>query len=302
MDRRAFLGVAGGLVALSACAKTPPPNVVEPTPTPTPTPKVKLSFYSGSTPVEKAVRGVLAQATTDAGYDPSVDDIQTADVNGMLLDLSDDPAGISLGFATSLLNSLASGQEAPAADELLPTLAALVAGSATILSTTPLDGKIVWAVPASSELTSLADLKKWSAKETKNVSVPTFVGSRPDGIPSLAVVYGANIEAQYADDPLDRRRRLNAGEVELAAFRACDFSELDGLRILEDPTGVTATDPMVVLLNPALPDAHPEAVLAFTAALKEITPENFASVEADVAAGKDAATVASDWLNAEGLG
>lgn len=303
MDRRAFLGVAGGLLALSACAKTPPPNiVVEPTPTPTPTPKVKLSFYSGTTPIEQAVRGVLAQATTNAGYDPALKDINPADVNGLLLDLDEDKAGVAVGFATTLWQLLASGSEPPAPDDLLPTLAGLVQGSATMLSTTPLDGKIVWAVSDSSSLTSLSGLKKWSKEVKQEVAVPTFVGSRTDGIPALAVIYEANIEAAYDDDPIHRRELLDTGEVEVAAFRACDFSELLGLRILEDPTGVGVSDPLVVLMNPALPDEHPEAVLAFTAALKAITEENFADVENDIAIGRDSAQTAADWLIAQGVG
>jgi hypothetical protein len=286
--------VAGGAVALTACAKAPP--LPSPTPSVTTSDRPQILFWSGSTPIEESARAVLAESAAAMGYAPTQSDIQTADVNGMLFDLAAKPNAVALGFATTLLQDLRSGQELPAPNELLQELATAIQDSAALLGTSPLDGKIVWVVNPDSTLKSLADLQQWSAKATKQVAVPTFVGPRSDGIPSLTVVYAASVEAKYIDDPLARREALTRKDVEIAAFRACDFSELEGLRVLEDPTGITLDDPMVIMLNRALPDSQPQAVLAFTDAWKAITPENFASLETQIATGTPPDTAAKQWL------
>jgi hypothetical protein len=295
VDRRTFLIVAGGLAAFTACAKAPP--LPSPTPSATDAEQPQILFWSGSTPIEESVRAVLAEASAAMGFAPTQSDIQTADVNGMLFDLAANPNAVALGFATTLLQDLRSGQEQPTPDEILKELATAIQDSAALLGTSPLDGRIVWVVNPDSKLKSLADLQQWSAEKTKPVAVPTFVGPRPDGIPSLTVVYAANVEAKYIDDPLARRESLTRKDVEVAAFRACDFSELEGLRVLEDPTGITLDDPMVIMLNHDLPDSQPQAVLAFTDAWKAITPENFASLEAQFATGAAPAEAAKQWLS-----
>jgi hypothetical protein len=286
--------MAGGFAALAACSKAPP--VSGPTPQVSVTPRQQLLFWSGSTPIEESVRAVLAAGIDAVGFDAVESDIQTADVNGMLFELSANPNAVAIGFANTLLQDLQSGQKLNSPGELLNELASEIQESAVVLAASPLDGKIVWAVNPASKLKSLADLQKWSADQTKQVAVPTFVGPRLDGIPSLAVVYNAKIEAKFIDDPLARQEALTTGAVELAGFRACDFSELEGLRLLDDPTGISQPDPMVLLLNPGLPDAQPEAVLAFTDVWKAITPQNFAALETQFAAGADPIPAAKQWL------
>ncbi|MCL1838513.1 MAG: hypothetical protein FWG47_04250 [Propionibacteriaceae bacterium] len=295
MHRRAFVLAVAGLFAFAACSAAPP--IATPTPTPTPTlERPALHFWSGSTIAEKTVRAVIAQTTQRVGYAPELKNVNPSDVNGLLYDLADSPNAVAIGFAVTMLRDLGGGLEPPAPDDVLSLLASEIQDSAQLLATTPLDGRIVWAVAADSPLTSLADLKAWSAAAPKPIAIPTFVGSRSDGIPSLEVVYEANVEIKYQDDALKRSEALLSGAVEVAAFRACDFTELAGFKLLEDPAGITVSDPMVVLLSPGLADAHPEAVLAFSDVLKKINEANFTDLQSKVASGVDTESWVNSWL------
>ncbi|MDR1710374.1 MAG: hypothetical protein LBR58_00695 [Propionibacteriaceae bacterium] len=294
MDRRQFLISLGGLAALAGCAQTMPETT--PTPTVTPTPKTVLKIWSGSTPVERAVREVLAAAVVAADYEAETKDVVTDGVEALMYELQADPLAMTLGFAGTMLDALPAVDEPPPPDELLATLAAAVEESATLLKTTPLDGKLVWAVLPETGLTSLAELKQWTAPAPKTIGISAAAGAKSDGYPALTVTYGAALETVLIASPTNRAERLRSGELDIAGFRACESAELAGFTILEDTLGLGESDPMVTMVNPALPEAEPAAILAVTDALKKITPENFAALEKAVAGGADAKVQAAAWL------
>ncbi|MDR1767582.1 MAG: hypothetical protein LBR32_03980 [Propionibacteriaceae bacterium] len=304
LDRRGFLAGLGAL-ALAGCARQAP-ILASPSATPTPTAKTEFTVVSGTTPIELAVRGLLVAALTSQTTQGVGQDVSSDDANGNLLDLAELPSGLLVGFARTMINGLSPSKEVADAD-VLSELAALVEPGASVLDKTPVDGRLVWAAPKASKLTSLAQLKdKCHPAKKKTVSlkagIPAFAAARGDGVPALTVVYNAVLDTTYIPSPTQRREALDDGRVELAAFRACDFAALDGLVQLKDPSGIAQADPMVVLPNAALPDAQPNAVLSVLAALGKMDADNLLALEASAASGQDLASAAVKWLAGEGLG
>ncbi len=298
MDRRQFLLGAFAFVALAGCSRQEPPLVeksVRPSPTATtPTPQA-MAVAAGTTPAESLLGALLEQALTARGFAGQPIPLPSGGAYGLSEAIKAGAMAFSVGFAWTLLSPVLTNSEPPDPGDYVPTLASkLQPDGVALLQDSPADGSLVWAVAPKASTASLNDLARW--KKGKKVSVPSFAVSRPDGVPGLAVAYGATLTVVKDDDPAARRRALLAGDVALAAFRACDAAEIAGLKRLDDPLGITLPDPMIVLFDDRVTDAEPSAVLAVTDTLTALGDAQLASLEKQVAQGVSPAQVAADWI------
>lgn len=97
------------------------------------------------------------------------------------------------------------------------------------------------------------------------------------------------------------RLRSSPAEPRSRRSGATDYTGVSGLVALEDPDQLGASDPVVVLVNSALTDDDPDAVLAMDAVAKALTAEALIGLQAKVATGAQPAAVAQEWLAAKGL-
>lgn len=294
MDRRGFLLGATALLA-SGCARVAPTtqNSVEPAPIPSP-----LAVGAAGGPDAAMLAGLLAQAVTAteraANVTTAAEDWQAALGDGTLACL---PA-----YAGTLWAELSDADEPPVDSEVVADLADLVAPEISVLAAPNLDGGLVWMVTqntAKAGITRLDQLGPWSKGRT--AAVPALAVSRADGLPGLRAVYHAAFTTGRVDDPRERAAALVAGRAQIAAFRRTDYTGVSGLVALDDPDQLGAPDPVVVLVNSALADDDPDAVLAMDAVAKALTLEALLGLQAKVATGAQPAAVAQEWLAAKGL-
>jgi len=302
LDRRQFLMAgAAGLLVLAGCAKQPPGTVrsasaVTPSGIPAPTPTPSGPGYdvaAGTTPAESTVAALVAGALVAQGFASAPSSLPSGTAYDLVAAVGAGVPPFALGFANTLEAQFATSDNAPAPDQLTQALASVIAPGASLLSASPCDGSLVWAVAAGSSVSSLDGL---SALKGKTVIVPTFAVNRSDGIPGLKAIYGASLSAKVEDDPAARRAALMDGTAALGAFRACDVGELSGLTALADPKGMIDADPMVVLFKATLATDQPTVVLAVNTLLNALTKDAFDALEPQVSGGADAATVASGWI------
>ena len=295
MNRRGFL-LSTGVVLVAGCARSAPPDLATTTPS---TSAVPLAIGDDGTPAGAMLAQLLCQAVRASGgaavLAPIGEDWQASLADGSIAAV---PA-----FAVTLWSQLSEGSDPPdGVDALLSDVAGLLAPEVSVLGAAGVDGGLVWEVTgktAADGITSLDRIAGWS--KGKVVAIPPVAGSRADGIPGIKGVYrGAFTTARLAD-PTQRAAQLVAGQVALAAFRRTEFTGVANLVTLEDPDEIGLADPLVVLLDAALADADPGAVLAMNGVAGVLTTVMLVELQAKVAGGAGAAEVAGTWLVSQGL-
>lgn len=205
-------------------------------------------------------------------------------------------------YAGTLWSSLSKSDEPPAAKKLLGEVASLLAPDVSVLAMPDVDGSLVWRVTADTAregITSLSRLRGWS--DGRVAVVPKLAISRADGIPGLKTVYGAGFDVLKAEDPVQRATLLTNGNAVVAAFRQTEYTGASGLVDLVDVEKLTLPDPGVLLVNTALTEAEPEAVLAVDAVAQALTTDMLLDLQAQVAGGGTVPEVADRWLQEQGL-
>lgn len=176
-------------------------------------------------------------------------------------------------------------------------LATAVAPAIGVLETSAVDGGLVWAVDAESELVSLTDLAALPAGTP--VVAPTFAMTSASGVPALEAAYKAKLAAGPLEHPAERAAALADGYA-AAAFRRTESIDLEGLNVLTDPVGILTPDPLVVAVSAQFSEERPEAVLVLDAVQHALTNDSLAELAASAAVdGLDPALTA--WLAEHGL-
>ena len=296
MDRRQFLVGAASLFVLAGCSRMEPPPTVASTPVGSPSqPSGLAPVASGPTAAERAVRAVLVEALRARGFGGAPVGLPGTSAFDIPAALEVGVAAFAVAFVGTMLDELSTSDQPTAPGELLEALARAVQPEASVLSTSPCDGRLVWAVGPGA---TLSDLRGLSSAEWRGrtAAVPSFAVNRADGIPGLQTAYGAQLTVETMDDAGARRSALTSGTAAIGAFRTCDLAELDGLGVLNDPLGLAQADPMVVLFDASLADDQPGAVLAVTDALAVLGATAFATLQRGVASGGDPEQVAREWV------
>ncbi|MGV8909831.1 MAG: glycine betaine ABC transporter substrate-binding protein [Propionicimonas sp.] len=295
MDRRGFL-LGTGLVLVAGCARVVPsdPGTAAPGPA-----AATLVIGSDGTPSGALLAELLCLALQAKGRTASVApagaDWQASLGDGSLAAL---PA-----YAATLWSQLSDDTEPPAgADAVLSDVAGLLAPEVDVLSAAGVDGGLEWLVTRSTTrdgITSLDRIGAWS--KGKVVGVPPVATSRADGVPGIKGIYHATFTTASVADPSQRAAQLASGQVALAAFRRTEYTGVTGLVALEDPDKLDTADPLVVLLDAALAEADPDAVLAMNGVAAILTTDMVLGLQGEVAGGASTTDAARRWLTANGL-
>jgi hypothetical protein len=184
-------------------------------------------------------------------------------------------------------------------DDVVGDLAGLLEPDVSVMAAGGLDGSLVWLARSSSGVTSLEQLAR--AYQGKVAAVPSFAVDRADGLPGLELIYGTQATHVVEDDPVARAALVTSGKAAFCAVRKIDYPGTDRLVELDDPSGMTATDPVVLGVNAAWADADPKAVLELNAVLKALTDADLVALQRQVAGGSARPDVAHRWLAGKGL-
>ncbi len=295
MDRRGLLIAAGALLA-AGCARVSPVAVDTPSPTASTAP---LLVGADGTPAGALVAQLVCLALVAKGrpstVTPAGTDWQAA--------LGDGSLAAYPAFGATLWAQLSDDSEPPAGvDALLTDVASLVAPEVSTLAASGVDGGLVWLVTARTAkagITSLDRIAGWS--KGKVAAIPSVAAVRSDGVPGIKGVYGGAFKVATLDDPAQRAAGLASGQVAMAAFRRTEYTGTTDLVALEDPDQLAVTDPLVVLLDSALGDADPEAVLAISELTRILTTGALVDLQAKVAGGATERDAADQWLATNGL-
>lgn len=295
MDRRGLLLATGALLA-AGCARVSPMAVPSPTPTASAEP---LLVGDDGTPAGAVLAQLICQALVAKGRSATV----TAAGADWQAALGDGSLAAYPAYGATLWGELSAADEPPAGvGELLTDVASLVAPEVSMLAASGVDGGLVWLVTdrtARTGITGLDRIAAWS--KGKVAAVPAVAASRPDGVPGIKGVYRAAFRLATVEDPAQRADQLVSGKVALAAFRRTEYTGVAGLVALSDPDRFAVTDPLVVLLDGALGDADPEAVLAISGVTDGLTTAALVELQSRVADGTAVADVAGEWLSTNGL-
>ncbi len=295
MDRRGLLLAAGALLA-AGCARVSPLAVPSPSPTVRARP---LAVGDDGTPAGALVAELVCRALLAKGRSASV----TATGADWQAALGDGSLAAYPAYGATLWAQLSDADEPPAGvDELLTDVASLVAPEVSMLAASGVDGGLVWLVTgrtARAGITGLDRIAAWS--KGKVAAVPALAASRSDGVPGIEGVYRAAFRLATVEDPAQRAAQLVSGKVSLAAFRRTEYTGQANLVALADPDRFAVTDPLVVLLDSALGEAEPEAVLAISGVTDLLTTEALVELQSRVVDGSSVGDVAGEWLSTNGL-
>jgi hypothetical protein len=248
----------------------------------------------GPSAAEKTLAAVCAEAVKLAGVGAELVDVP-ATGGELIAQMSVGTISVYPGFAATLLEQNLAGEEPPAPEEVVATLAAKLAPDISLLQPNGLDGKLVWA-------TGKTDIADWEAAaraiggESPLALVPKFAITRSDGVPAIQAVYSAALDFQVEDNAFARHERAAGQDAFVAAFRALEVAELSGLKQLADTRGIAMADPVAVLFTKTLAEDQPEAIIKVNEAMKALTAAEFAVLETQVASGADPLTVAAPWV------
>jgi glycine betaine/choline ABC-type transport system substrate-binding protein len=297
VERRGFLLGAAALLA-TGCARVPPSGVTPPssaTPTPTVAP---LTLGKDETLAGAVFAQVLASALAASGRRAAV--TQTQD--GWRAALGHGDLAAVPGYARTLWSVLSAKGEPPAADDLLPDLAALLEPDIGLLRVPGVDASLVWLVTARTAgqgIGSLSRLSGWS--RGRRAAIPPIARSRDDGVPALRGVYHAQFTYDDVADPVERAALLTRGDVAAAAFRRTEYTGAASLVALVDTEEVAQPDPGVVLVSQKLSDAEPDRVLLLNDVAQALTTDVLVELQAHVVAGGSVDEVAVGWLKEQGF-
>ena len=290
MDRRGFMLGTGALL-VAGCARSAPLDLGTATPSVS---AVPLAIGDDGTPAGAMLAQLLCQAVRASGRAA----MPAAAGEDWQASLGDGSIAAVPAFAATLWSQLSDESEPPdGVDALLSDVAGLLAPEVSVLGAVGVDGGLVWEVTgktAADGITSLDRIAGWS--KGKVVAVPPVAGSRADGIPGIEGVYHAAFTTASLADVNQRAAQLVSGQVALAAFRRTEFTGVANLVALEDPDQIGLADPLVVLLDAALADADPAAVLAMNGVAGALTTVMLVELQARVAGGEAVADVAGRWL------
>lgn len=149
-------------------------------------------------------------------------------------------------------------------------------------------------------LTTVADLRNLG--RTVRVAASSEFATRPYGPEGVKRVYGVDASVTPVEDsggPLTVKALLD-GDVDVADIYTSDPAIADhDLVVLEDPQGLILPQHVVPLVSSALDERAVEAVNAVQARLT--TPELQALNKRSTAEQLDSATIAAQWLAAQGI-
>lgn len=203
-------------------------------------------------------------------------------------------------FAGTLLQQFSKEPSAADPATVVTELATAVEPALGVLKTTSVDGGLVWAVTmqaASGGVGDLAAVGEWGAD--KVVAAPGFSLTSSAGVPALQVAYGSKATIEQVDESAARHDALVDGSADAAGFRRTD-ADLSDLIELDDPVGVTAPDPLVVLLAADFAEQRPGAVLVLDAVQQALTTESVAELS-NAAAEQGTGPAITEWLKSNGF-
>lgn len=296
MLRRGFLLGAAG-IAVAGCARVQPTLVTESPVAPTQA-VGPLRIGSDRTPAGVMLAQLLAEALLAGSRAASVADVG----DDWQASLADGSLAATPAYAATIWAQLSSAEDPPAPESMLTEVAGLVAPEVSTLAATGVDGGLVWLVTertAKAGITSLDRIAGWS--KGKVAAIPALAAARADGVPGIRGLYHGAFRLARLEDPAQRAAQLVGGQVALAAFRRTDYTGATHLVALEDPDVLGVADPLVVLLDAAMAEADPEAVLAMHGVTEILTTRMLIDLQARVAAGAVARDVARQWLVVNGL-
>ena len=154
---------------------------------------------------------------------------------------------------------------------------------------------------AQNNLTSLADLKKFSANMV--LGGPSTLASRPYGVPGLKGVYGATLKQfKPYDAPAVKTKDLLDGKIQLGEYFTTDAAiAANGFVQLADPQAMILPQNVLPLMRADVA-ANTQVTAALDPVQAALTTEELTALDKQVDVDrKDPNQVAGDWLKSKGL-
>jgi osmoprotectant transport system substrate-binding protein len=154
---------------------------------------------------------------------------------------------------------------------------------------------------AQNNLTSLADLKKFSANMV--LGGPSTLATRPYGVPGLKGVYGATLKQfKPYDAPAVKTKDLLDGKIQLGEYFTTDAAiASNGFVQLADPQAMILPQNVLPLMRADVA-ANAQVSAALDPVQAALTTEELTALDKQVDVDrKDPNQVAGDWLKSKGL-
>ena len=207
-------------------------------------------------------------------------------------------------YAGNLLQYYVKDSTASSTEEIVAALGQTLPSSVIVLDAAEATDQDSYTVTADSaskrSLSSIADLA--SLGRTVTIAANSEFATRPYGPQGLRSVYGVEAEVTPVEDsggPLTVKA-LTDGTVDVADIYTSDPSiEDNALVVLDDPKHLILPQNVVPLVSAGL---GAKAVVALNAVQAVLTTDELRALNRrSTAEGLDSATIAKDWLAAQGL-